>query len=297
MRPTADVPMTINLMAPVDRYGRGGDHKSFDNRGFTAIRLMCANESGDGSGTANTRVHTTYDEGGKDLNADGALDSFYVGFNYMKRNGIINGTAIVMAADAPVTPTYSVANIGNNNIQVKILSSTSFPKYRIGIRSSAIDFDTVYTTTKLIDTFSRPASSTGYYYVSAASLDSRNVTSFFGDEKTVAISSKKRPRGSSFANEEYNPARKDYELLQNYPNPFDEDTWITVFVNKNITDKKTRVNIYNNQGTLLKSLPLVLNPGNNQVLFNKGNFNKGILIYSLVIDNIKIDSKMMVYAN
>lgn len=297
--PTASVPMKITLMAPIDRYGRGGDHIPFDNSGIAALRLMCANESGDGSGAANTRVHTVYDEGGKDLNSDGTIDSFYVDFNYMKRNGIINGAAITMAANAPATPTYTVTNIGHNKIRVQFQSPTNSPKYRVGFRSTAIDFDTVYTTAQVVDTFSRPPSSNGYYYVGAATMDGSSVTSFFGGEKTIK-SNRTSARGGSVVEEEEENAvdtEKPYQLLQNYPNPFDEDTWITVVANKKIYNQRAIINIYDNKGLLLKSLSLVLNPGNNQVLYHRTSLNYGVLFYSLIIDGKKIDSKAMVYAN
>ena len=41
-----NVPMTINIMTPIDRNGRGGDHIPFTNENYTSIRFCAANEHG-----------------------------------------------------------------------------------------------------------------------------------------------------------------------------------------------------------------------------------------------------------
>lgn len=184
--PTATVPMTINLMAGLDRNGRGGDHMAFDTANFPAVRLMCANEAGDGSGTS--RIHTSLDIGGKDRNNDGVIDSFYVGFNYMQRNAMIDGIAMALAAEAQTPPTYSVTNLGNNNIKVTILTQTGYPFYRIGVRTTNNDFDSVYKTSTLTTTLLIPVSGSGRFYISVAGLDAQNVTTFFGAEANIASS-------------------------------------------------------------------------------------------------------------
>lgn len=183
---TATVPMTINLMANIDRNSRGGDHMAFDTAGFTAVRLMCANEAGDGSGT--TRIHSARDIGGFDKNSDGIIDSFYVGFNYMQRNAMIDGIAMALAADAQTPPTYTITNLGNNNIKVVINSQTGYAAYRIGVRTSTNDFDSIYKTTSLSTTLLIPVSSSGRFYISVAGLDAYDVTTFFGTENNIPSS-------------------------------------------------------------------------------------------------------------
>lgn len=184
--PTATVPMTINLMANVDRDSRGGDHMAFDTAGFTAVRLMCANEAGTGSGS--TRIHSSRDIGGFDFNSDGIIDSFYVGFNYMQRNAMIDGLAMALGAHAQTPPTYTVTNLGNNNIRVVINTQTGYPSYRIGVRTATNDFDSVYRVFSTTSTLLIPVSSTGRYLISVAGEDVDNVTTFFGTEANIASS-------------------------------------------------------------------------------------------------------------
>ena len=93
--PTAAVPMNVRIMAPEDRTGRGGDHIPFREKGFTAMRFTAANEHGDASnGPGYTdRQHTSSDVLGVDTDGDGSVDSFFVQFNYLARNAVINGNA------------------------------------------------------------------------------------------------------------------------------------------------------------------------------------------------------------
>ncbi len=183
----AAIPMTINIMANIDRTGRSGDHVSFDDSGFVAARLMCANEAGNGSGTT-TRIHSIRDLGGKDRNGDGIIDSFYVGFNYMQRNAMIDGLAMAQAANAQATPTYTITNSGNNNIKV-VINTTAYPFYRIGVRTTTNDFDSVYTTSASTTNLLLPLpASGGKYYISVAGMDPSKVLTFFGTESTITSS-------------------------------------------------------------------------------------------------------------
>jgi hypothetical protein len=178
-----DVPAKINIMTEIDRTNRSGDHVPFYNLGDRAARMCSFNEPGDGGGSG--REHLSLDSGGVDVNRDGSLDSFFVSFTFLKRNAQVNANAVGMAAIAPLTPSYSITNIGNNRLRVTINSQTGYPAYRLGIRTTTYDFDSVYRFTRLVDTIQMPVSANLKYYASIASQDSYGVESFFGSEITL----------------------------------------------------------------------------------------------------------------
>src|SRR5205807_2453494 len=94
--PGATVPMGINIMTPEDRTGRGGDHIPFRALGYTAMRFTAQNEDGNADVTSASyadRQHTSGDSIGVDVNNDGVIDSYYVDFDYLARNTVINGNA------------------------------------------------------------------------------------------------------------------------------------------------------------------------------------------------------------
>lgn len=176
------MPTVINLMTDIDRQGRSGDHVPFYNMGARAARICSFNEPGDGYGSG--REHLSLDSGGVDtkLIPDGNIDSFFVSFSLLKRNAQVNGNAVAMAAIAPITPTYSITNIGNNKLRVVINTQTGYPAYSLGVRTTSYDFDSVYTFTGVVDTLQMPVSGNLNYDVSVASQDANGVESFFGNE-------------------------------------------------------------------------------------------------------------------
>jgi hypothetical protein len=184
LKPLQAVSAKINVMTEIDRTSRSGDHVPFYNLGDIAVRMCSFNEPGDGGGSG--REHLSADSGGVDINKDGTLDSFFVSFSFLKRNAQIDGNAVAMAALAPATPTYSITNIGNNRLRVVISTQQSFAAYRLGIRTTTYDFDSVYTFTRKIDTLQMPVSANGQYYASVAVQDSYGVESFFGNEVTLS---------------------------------------------------------------------------------------------------------------
>ncbi len=176
------VPSIINIMTDIDRQGRSGDHVPFYNLGDRAARICSFNEPGDGFGAG--REHLTLDSGGVDTKIipDGNIDSFFVSFSFLRRNAQVNANAIAMAAIAPLTPDYTITNIGNNRLRVVINTQTGYPAYRLCIRTTSYDFDSVYTFTQIVDTLQMPVSGNLTYYASVASQDVSQVESLFGNE-------------------------------------------------------------------------------------------------------------------
>lgn len=281
------VPMMLTIMSAEDRTGRGGDHIPFRQRGFAAMRFTSANEHGDASnGPGYTdRQHTSGDILGIDTNNDNEIDSFYVDFNYLARNAVINGVAAAAIAIGPIPVTFSANSLSGNTIEIIINSTINYPNYRVAIRSTTNDWDSVYTFNTTTDTIIFPQATT--YFVSVASVDSNSIESLFSNEILITTTGVK----NNFE------AQKPMELLQNVPNPFDEVTTISVKINNPINYKTAFIVIRDVQGKIIKKLPIKLTDKVNEVNYEHGYGKVGIYSYSLLIDGIEVDSKKMIFAN
>ncbi len=282
-----NVPMTLTIMSMEDRAGRGGDHIPFGDRNFTAMRFTSANEHGNAAvGPSYTdRQHTSDDIVGVDTNNDLIIDSFYVDFNYLGRNAVINGVGAAMAAIGPLSPDLSVSSINGPGLIVTITNQTQYPQYRIAVRTVANDWDSVYTTNSLIDTVYPP--SAGIYFVSVASVDSLGIESLFSRELLQTPTGIKPFKGKNRA----------FELLQNRPNPFDEATIIGVKVNFRHDYNNAIIVIRDIQGKIVKEIPIDLSNEINEVTYEHGYGIVGIYSYSLVVDDKILVTKQMVFAN
>lgn len=94
---------TVKLMYRADRYRRGGDHSSFVNQGFTAVRMTEYYENYD-------RTHQVVRE--EDGIAYGDMPSG-VCIPYLAKNIKVNLASIMNLADAPMAPAH--AEIANSN--------------------------------------------------------------------------------------------------------------------------------------------------------------------------------------
>lgn len=287
--PHVAVPMGIHIMTAEDRTGRGGDHIPFRQNGFTSVRFTSANEHGDASlGAGYTdRQHTSSDILGVDRDANGVLDSFFVDFNYLARNAVINGNAAAMAAIGLKTPSFTTRVINPPSLGTEFTFS-GVPEakgYRIAVRSTTNDWDFVYPApigdTIVLDTLLPNE------VVSVAALDSNGVESLFSNEQMVSLSAK-----SPVAEQ---PA---IELLQNKPNPFDEATAITVLMHQSIPYKEAYIQITGaGSGKEVQRLPISLKKGASEVTFRHGYGARGTYVYALIIDGRRVDSRKMIFAN
>ncbi len=286
LQPMVSVPMTISIMSPEDRTGRGGDHIPFRQQGFTAIRFTSANEHGDASNgpTYVDRQHTSSDILGFDTDNDLIIDSFFVDFNYLARNAVINGNAAVMMGLGPKTPTFTGVMISPTQLEISILTQQNYGSYRVGIRTLTNDFDSVYTIYRVKDTINLNIASV--YYISTASVDSFGTESLFSNEIFL------RPTTTSNLS-----FKKDIELLQNKPNPADEQTIISVLVNNPKSIKNAKISIVDIQGKLVKEIPVSLIQGINEILYDHGYNVSGIYFYSLILNGVVVDKKKMVFTN
>ena len=281
------VPMTLTIMSAEDRSGRSGDHIPFREKGMAAIRFTSANEHGNASnGSGYTdRQHTSNDGLGIDTNNDSKIDSFFVDFNYLGRNAVINGISAAMIAIGPQSPDFEVTGFDGHNLIINITDQKQYKQYRVGVRTLTNDWDSVYTINQLTDTIRPPYEEN--YYVSTASVDSVGIESLFSKEKIT------KPTGL----EEINHEDNHYELLQNRPNPFDEATIIAVKTNLQTPYKKAFIVIKDIQNKIIEKTPIELNNEVNEITFNHGYGKVGVYNYSLVIDGKVIGTRRMVFAN
>ncbi len=284
----ATIPMGINIMTPEDRTGRGGDHIPFRQHNYPAMRFTAENEAGDAdvtSGSYTDRQHTSGDSIGVDINGDGIIDSFWVDFDYLARNAVVNANAAGMMAIAPLTPDFTVSTNWVNNLVVNITAHPEYLNYKIGIRTTTNDWDSVYQFTgALTDTLILPPAA---YIVSVSSVDANGVESLFSEEKMVNVTAVKDIASTP----------KSIELLQNKPNPADEATMISVQVNDKISYKEAYISIRDLSGKEVERTAITLNTGINEIMYRHGYNMAGTFIYTLMIDGKAIESKRMVFTN
>lgn len=287
IKPNAAVSMSINILSPLDRTGRGGDHIPFFEEQYTSIRFCSANEHGDAdvsNPNYTDRQHTSADVLGIDVNSDMVLDSYYVDFNYLSRMAVINGNTIAMAAIGPKTPTFDVSTESPKGFSVYITSQKQYQKYRVAVRSTTNDWDTVATITG--DAGYIYLGVDGTRYISVASVDEEGTESLFSEEKLAAVG----------VTESTN-ADDRIELMQNHPNPFDGETIISVFSGMDLKNTSAYISITDIAGKEIKRLKLSLNKGMNEISYEHGYNISGTFTYTLVVDGEKLQSKRMVFAN
>ncbi len=288
--PIASVPMGINIMTPEDRTGRGGDHIPFRGWNYPSMRFTAQNEAGDADVTSATyvdRQHTSGDSLGVDLNGDGLIDSFFVDFNYLARNTVINANAAGMIGISPSTPDFTLTSYSGTSLVINITLHPEYLNYKVGVRTTTNDWDSVYQFTgALIDTIIVPVA--GSYIVSVSSVDSNGVESLFSEEKMIGVTTATGNIAESL---------RPVQLLQNKPNPADEATMIAVQVNEKISYKEAYISIRDLNGREVARTPITLNNGVNEVMYRHGYNAAGTFIYTLIVDGKVIESKKMMFTN
>lgn len=287
LKPIVKVPMDLHIMTNEDRIGRGGDHIPFRQQGYPAIRFTAANEHGDASNGPDyhDRQHTVNDVLGVDTDGDQVVDSFFVDFNYLARNGVINGNAAAMICNSPSVPDLEVDSFGYDGLHVTILTEGDYPAYRVAVRSIDNDWDTVFTTTEKSSVFLIPDSA--MYFVSAANVNEDGIESLFSEEKLQVISSVEK---------ENKLKNNGVELLQNRPNPFDESTIIPIYVSSLKQAQQAELQILSLEGNIVYTETLALQEGLNEWPYHHGFGAVGTFFYRLVINGEVMDTKTMVFA-
>lgn len=289
--PLVSVPMNVTIMSAEDRSGRGGDHIPFRQKGYPAMRFTSANEHGDASnGPGYTdRQHTSEDVLGVDTNNDQIVDSFFVDFNYLARNASINGVAATVAAQGIPTPSFTVTTIPDSIVRfnVNIDALPNYTNYRVAVRTSTNDWDTVIAFTgNAVEVI--PNVSNSSYYISVAAANSEGLEGLFSSEKML--------NQVTLEVEEINEL-EGIELMQNRPNPFDEATYINIRVGEKMANSLAIVRITDLNGKVIETMQLRLEEGMNEVLYTHGYGRIGVYMYTLEVNGKVIDSKRMIFAN
>lgn len=287
--PMVSVPMQVTIMTAEDRTGRGGDHIPFRQKGFASMRFTSANEHGDASNGPgyDDRQHTSEDILGVDTNNDQIIDSFFVDFNYLARNAQINGVAASVAALGPKTPTFEVVGVSGPGLALQIQGNGLNNAFRVGVRTTSNDWDSVYTINSASATLFPPNAAN--YFVSVAQVDGNGLESLFSDEKLITT--------ATIGQDEIKEAYQGIALLQNRPNPFDESTFISVRAGSDFKNQKAVIQIYDQAGKRIERMELSLQEGLNEVMYQHGYGKVGTFIYTLEVNGRLIDSKKMVFAN
>ena len=284
----------VNLLSIEDRQGRGGDHIPFRQKSFAAIRFTSANEHGDGNPSQDDyhdRQHSNDDFLGEDTDGDGEFDNYFVDFNYLRRNAIINGNAIATAAAAPIPPINLELEPTINGLRVTFEDENNYGLYRIGVRSfSGVYFDSLYTTSSTDKVLTGLDINT-LYVISVCTVDDIGIESLFLGEKFNSFSETSSINGIV-------QESKPFELLQNKPNPFDEATMIGVLVNETFKYKNAFISVRDMEGKELVQLPIDLNLGLNELVygFEHHRYIPGTYAYSLIVDGKILATKRMIYA-
>jgi hypothetical protein len=290
----------LQIMEPDDRSGRGGDHQAFTDIGYTAVRFTQANEDGDASDSVGyiDRQHSMRDSLGRDTNGDGIIDTFYVNPDYLARNTLVNGNSMAMVALGPDTITLKPSVMSANRVIVQFTPAGA-PAYRVAVRSATNDWDTVYTITGVsVDTIEVPYPTNTTFYISAAAVDANGTESQFSSEYTLMtdLVILDLPPDTTRPTPPPPTAYYGIQLLPNRPNPFDESTLITINSGTDIFAGRTCLLISSINGSVISRIPVSLQKGVNQVIYNHGYGVAGVYICSLLVDGLPVQSTKMIFA-
>lgn len=272
INPYLPTPMTINIMLGEDRSGRGGDHTPFRQKGYTAVRIISANEHGNGKGTAPDRNHTTRDVLGKDLNGDGIPDSLYVNPGYLARNTILNGVVTGLLASAPAKVSASLEAIPSGAVINLPEGYHNADEFVVGIRkykSKSLEFDSVFKV-KLSDKIEVGLTSGQKNYLSIAPVFN-GAPGLFSDEYEVNLTGTDPQEQTT-----------GFRLYQNYPNPWSEETIIRFNAPRDYWYKPAILQIRDLIGRVVYEQKVIINAEETRITLKANELNDGIFTYSLI---------------
>lgn len=294
LRPNMIIKPTIELVNQEDRSGRGGDHIAFRENSFLNLRFTSAHEHGNGNplGTPNYQdhQHTGNDIIGEDFNNDGEIDSFYVDFNYLSRNAIINASAAAMIDGAPKTPNFILHN-ESTGLRVEVTDPNLAFEYRLGVKgSNGGEYDSLYRFQG--SSFTIPGlQANQLYLVGLAALDSNGLMSPFSqDERGTAQSN--TPNGNpdnlpysyncmQVSLQEHRPfERAGIEIMPPRPNPTKGNTELVFWVRDPSWTGAAEIKVWDYQGRVVHRELLDLKLGAGSINYQH-QAEAGIFFYAI----------------
>lgn len=283
INPFLAVPMTINIMLGEDRTGRGGDHTPFRQKGYTAVRIISANEHGNGTGTAPDRNHTTRDVLGKDLNGDGILDSLYVNPGYLARNTILNGVVTGLLASAPEKLSASLESRPSGAVVNLPAGYGHADRLLVGIRkykSKSLEFDTTFLL-PASERFEVGLDSGQKNYISVAPVVN-GAPGLFSDEYEMNL--------TDVEVQEHNTG---FRLYQNYPNPWSEGTTIRINAPENYWYKPAILQVRDLIGRIVHEQKIIIDGEEIQIPLKAKDLNPGLFTYTVISTGKASQSALM----
>ncbi|MBK7298335.1 MAG: M28 family peptidase [Flavobacteriales bacterium] len=306
LRTEVAVPTTIEVMNMEDRVGRGGDHIPFRQLGFTSVRFTAANEHGTGNPLSpgyTDRQHTSDDILGVDTDGDLVIDSFFVDFNYLQRNTLINGMTATLLALGPEAPEITLAD-EPTGLRVAIVPPSGCSTFRVAARrvNSPVEFTAVYLTTETSFLIPGLVAGSGYY-ICAAAIDDNGVTSSFSSE-LLAVSDADTPEApmddlpygiNCSAIGILDHSQPDPSVFMScFPNPTSSNTTFVVVPLNGGKMEYARIIITDPLGRDLFILPVANRPGRQEVNVER-DMEPGMYAYRLELDGrIIATNKLMV---
>jgi hypothetical protein len=272
INPFLATPLTINIMLGEDRNGRGGDHTPFRQKGYASVRIISANEHGNGTGTAPDRNHTTRDVLGKDMDGDGILDSLFINPGYLTRNTILNGVVTGLLASAP-SRIIAVPETIESGVRLNIPATDhGADEYLIGVRkykSRSLEFDTLYRVSSagIIDLKLESAHKN---YVSIAPIKN-GATGLFSEEYVADLTGNHPLEQST-----------GLRLFQNYPNPWSEETVIRVKAPQDFWNRSTVLQVRDLIGRVVHEQEVNIESEDVFIILSDNSLGAGLFTYSLI---------------
>ena len=304
LRANVPVPMLVSIMGVEDRVGRGSDHIPFREAGFQSVRFTAANEHGNGDPDGvgyDDRQHTSDDILGIDTDGDLLVDSFFVDFNYLQRNAVINGMSATLLALGPEMPTFSLLD-EPTGLRVQINGGPAWSEYRIGVRgiNSPPAFDALYRTDQT--SFPVPGlNPASIYYVSVAGVDTEGITSIFAVEQvrandvaTAPATIDDLPYGIPCMPigvlEGTTPNGANMEVV---PNPFGQRTTVRVHLPPSLAVEKVVLSVCDIHGRQIERIPVQPGAGEATIAYEHRN-GAGVYLCRLLVNGTAIATTRMV---
>ena len=133
-----------------------------------------------------------------DTDNNGSIDSFYVDFNYLARNSAVNALSVLMAANAPTNPSFSIQTTSGKP-EVVVSNPASGPYdfrlgvYQLGSPYTIYQFDKLYRFSDSNRFEIRGLENRNAYFIQLAGV-SGGMTSVFSEGQLHIAASNTDPK-------------------------------------------------------------------------------------------------------